>query len=202
MKILCVGRNYVEHIKELNNEMPTEPLIFMKPDTAINRMRDFYIPEYSNNIHYEVELVLKINAIGKNIPVQFAHKYYDEIAIGIDFTARDIQNKAMEKGNPWLLAKGFDNSAPISKFLPKSRFPDVNNINFGLKLNDQDRQLGNSGLMINNFDYLIHYISRFITLKIGDFIFTGTPAGVGPVKAGDNLKCFIEDELLLEINIR
>jgi acylpyruvate hydrolase len=202
MKILCVGRNYVEHIKELNNDMPTEPIIFMKPDTAINRMRDFYIPDYSDNIHYEVELVLKINTIGKNIPVQFAHKYYDEIAVGIDFTARDIQNKAMEKGHPWLIAKGFDNSAPISKFLPKSRFSDMNNIQFGLKVNDEDRQKGNSGLMINNFDYLIHYISRFITLKIGDLIFTGTPAGVGPVKAGDKLKAYIEDEVLLEINIR
>lgn len=202
MKILGVGRNYVAHIKELNNEIPSEPLIFMKPDTAITKMRDFYIPDYTQNVHYEVELVLKINAIGKNIPIQFAHKYYDEIAVGIDFTARDLQDKAKEKGHPWTLAKGFDNSAPLSRFLPKSTFPDMNNINFSLKINDEIRQSGNSGLMIKNFDYLIHYISRFITLKIGDLIFTGTPAGVGPVKTGDNLKALLEDELLLEINIR
>jgi acylpyruvate hydrolase len=202
MKILGVGRNYVDHIKELNNEIPSEPLIFMKPDTTITKMRDFYIPDYTQNVHYEVELVIKIKAIGKNVPVQFAHKYYDEIAVGIDFTARDLQDKAKEKGLPWTLAKGFDNSAPLSVFLPKSKFPDLNNINFGLKVNDELRQSGNSSLMINNFDYLIHYISRFITLKIGDLIFTGTPAGVGPVITGDNLKAFIEDEVLLEINIK
>lgn len=202
MKILGVGRNYVDHIKELNNEIPDEPVIFMKPDTAITRMRDFYIPDYSQNVHYEVELVIKINAVGKNIPVQFAHKYYDEIAVGIDFTARDLQDKAKAKGLPWTIAKGFDNSAPISNFLPKSRFIDLNNINFGLQVNGEIRQSGNSGLMINNFDFLIHYISRFITLKIGDLIFTGTPAGVGQVKTGDHLKAFIEHDVLLEINIR
>jgi acylpyruvate hydrolase len=202
MKILCVGRNYVDHIKELNNEIPSEPLIFMKPDTAITRLRDFYIPDYSNNVHYEVELVLKISAIGKNIPVEFAHKYYEEIAVGIDFTARDLQDIAREKGHPWTIAKGFDNSGPISKFLPKSNFKDINNINFGLRVNGENRQMGNSGLMINNFNYLVHYISRFFTLKIGDLIFTGTPAGVGPVKTGDKLKAFIEDEVLLEINIK
>lgn len=202
MKIIGVGRNYVEHIRELNNDIPDEPLIFIKPETALNRTKEFYLPDFSQNVHYEAELVVKINAVGKNIPLQFAGKYYDEIAVGIDFTARDLQNEAMEKGHPWALAKGFDSSAPVSKFLPRSRFGDLKNIRFGLKVNDEVRQSGNSGLMIRNFDYLIHYISRFITLKIGDLIFTGTPAGVGPVKAGDKLKAFIEDEDLLEINIR
>ncbi len=202
MKIIGIGRNYVDHIKELNNEMPDDPLIFLKPDTAISRMRDFYIPDFTQNVHYEVELVIKIKAIGKSIPVQFAHKYYDEIAVGIDLTARDLQDKAKSKGHPWALAKGFDHSAPLSRFLPKSKFQDVNNINFGLDINGERRQTGNSGLMINSFDYLIHYISNFMTLKIGDLIFTGTPAGVGPVKTGDHLKAFIEDEVLLEIKIK
>lgn len=202
MKILGVGRNYVEHIKELDNEIPGEPLIFMKPDTALLRGRDFYLPGYSSNVHYEVEIVLRISKEGKSILPEFARKYYDQIAVGIDFTARDLQNKAKEKGYPWTLAKGFDHSAPVSDFLPASRFGDLENINFGLTVNGVEKQRGNTGLMIYKFDYLVHYISQFITLKTGDLIFTGTPAGVGPVKEGDHIKAFIENEVLLEVDIR
>lgn len=202
MKILGIGRNYVDHIKELNNEVPEEPLVFFKPDTAVLRGNDFYLPDYSRDLHYEVELVVRMKREGKNIQEQFAHKYYEEIGIGIDFTARDLQREAKEKGHPWTLAKGFDNSAVVSRFLKKSKFADLSDINFSLKLNDEIRQKGNSAYMINKIDYLIHYISRFITLKIGDLIFTGTPAGVGPVKIGDNLKAYIEDKLLLDINVK
>lgn len=182
--------------------MPDEPLIFMKPDTALLRGRDFYIPDYSSNLHYEVELVLRISKEGKNIRPEFARRYFDKIGIGIDFTARDLQQKAIEKGCPWTLAKGFDHSAPVSQMKPVSRFANLNDINFSLTLNGQEKQRGNSGLMIYKFDYLIHYISRFVTLKTGDLIFTGTPKGVGPVKPGDQLKAFIEDEALLEIDIK
>lgn len=202
MKILGIGRNYVDHIKELDNEVPEEPLVFFKPDTAVLRGNDFYLPDYSRDLHYEVELVVRMKREGKNIQEQFAHKYYEEIGIGIDFTARDLQREAKEKGHPWTLAKGFDNSAVVSRFLKKSKFADLSDINFSLKLNDEIRQKGNSAYMINKIDYLIHYISRFITLKIGDLIFTGTPAGVGPVKIGDNLKAYIEDKLLLDINVK
>lgn len=202
MKIIGVGRNYVEHIKELDNEFPDEPLVFMKPDTALLRGRDFYIPDYSSNLHYEVELVLRISKEGKNIRPEFANRYFDRIGVGIDFTARDLQHKAKEKGYPWTLAKAFDNSTPVSEMIPVGRFANLDQINFSLTLNGQEKQRGNSGLMIYKYDYLIHYISRFITLKTGDLIFTGTPSGVGPVKQGDQLKAFIEDEVLLEINIR
>ena len=203
MKILGVGRNYVEHIEELNNERPDEPVIFLKPDTALGRnMREFYLPDYSSNLQYEVELVLKINQEGKNIHPKFAHKYFDEIGIGVDFTARDIQSKAKEKGLPWALAKGFDGSAPVSDFLQKSDFKDLENINFSLMIDGEIKQKGNSSLMIFSFEYIIHYISKFITLKKGDLIFTGTPKGVGAVKIGNILKAFIENEKLLEIEIK
>ncbi len=203
MKILAIGRNYVAHIKELNNEIPTDPVIFSKPETALLRKNaPFYYPEFSNDIHYEVEIVLKICKQGKNISEKFAHNYYDEIGIGIDFTARDIQDKAKEKGLPWVIAKGFDGSAPISHFVPKSDFKDLYNIKFSLSLDGEIKQKGNTKLMIYSFNYIIAYISKFITLNKGDLIFTGTPEGVGPVKIGNILEACIEDKKMLHVKIK
>ena len=203
MKILAIGRNYAEHIAELKNETPEEPVIFFKPDTAILKNNDpFYYPDYSRDIHHEIELILRISKEGKNIASQFASKYYDAIGLGIDFTARDLQTKAKNKGLPWTLAKGFNGSAPISEFLPLADFPDLNNINFKLLVNGQEKQAGNSSMMLNTFDDMIAYMSRFITLKKGDIIFTGTPKGVGPVQIGDRLEGFIEDKKLLDFEIK
>lgn len=203
MKIIAIGRNYAAHIAELNNERPTEPVIFLKPDTAILRNNDpFYLPEFSNNIHYEVELLLKISREGKYVEKQFAHKYFQEIGIGIDFTARDLQQRCKEKGLPWDIAKGFNGSAPISKFVNKSNYPDLANLNFSLKKNDELKQEGNTSLMLFDFGDIIEYVSRFFTLKKGDIIFTGTPAGVGPVTTGDELTAYIEGEKMLEVEIK
>jgi len=203
MKIICIGRNYVDHIRELNNAVPSSPVFFLKPDTALLiRNRPFYYPPFSTQIHYEAELVLKICKVGKNIQKQFAHTYYDEIGIGIDMTARDIQDAAKQKGLPWAIAKGFDQSAPIGRFIPKSGFPDMKNIRFHLNLNGTTVQNGNSGLMIYDFDDIIMHISQYMTLRTGDYIFTGTPAGVGPIKEGDKLEAFIEDEKLLECRVK
>jgi 2-keto-4-pentenoate hydratase/2-oxohepta-3-ene-1,7-dioic acid hydratase in catechol pathway len=204
MRIFAIGRNYAEHIKELNNERPDEPVIFTKPDTAIIRNNDpFYHPEFSKDIHHEVELVLRICKEGKNIEEKFAHKYYDAIGIGIDFTARDLQQKAKEKGLPWDIAKGFNGSAPLGDtFKPVSAFADLNNINFSLQIDGQLKQQGNTSLMLFNFDFIISYLSKFFTLRTGDLIFTGTPKGVGPVKVGNVLSAFIEDEKLLEFEVK
>ncbi|MBB6611193.1 fumarylacetoacetate hydrolase family protein [Pontibacter sp. Tf4] len=203
MKILAIGRNYAEHIAELKNEVPDEPVIFFKPDTALLRNNEpFYYPDYSNDIHHEVELILRISREGKNIEKKFAHKYYDAIGLGIDFTARDLQSKAKAKGLPWTLAKGFNGSAPVSEFLPLDQFPDLQNINFRLDVNGETKQKGNSQMMLNNFDDIIAYISRFITLKKGDIIFTGTPEGVGPVKIGDRLEGYVEDRKLLDFEVK
>ncbi|MBF9252635.1 fumarylacetoacetate hydrolase family protein [Pontibacter sp. 172403-2] len=203
MKILAIGRNYAEHIAELKNEVPDEPVIFLKPDTAILRHNEpFYYPDYTQDIHHEVELTLRISREGKDIDKKFAHKYYDALGLGIDFTARDLQSKAKAKGLPWALAKGFNGSAPISEFLPLDQFPDLHNINFRLDVNGDTRQKGNSGMMLNTFDDIIAYISRFITLKTGDIIFTGTPEGVGPVKIGDRLEGYVEDKKLLGFEIK
>jgi acylpyruvate hydrolase len=203
MKILAIGRNYAEHIAELNNEIPDEPVIFFKPDTALIKNNDpFYYPEFSQDIHHEVELILRISKEGKNIGAKFASKYYDAIGLGIDFTARDLQAKAKSKGLPWTLAKGFNGSAPVSEFLPISDFPDLKNINFKLLVNGQEKQVGNTSMMLNSFDDMLAYMSRFITLKKGDIIFTGTPSGVGPVKIGDRLEGFIEDKKLLNFEIK
>jgi len=203
MKILAIGRNYVEHIKELNNERPDEPVIFTKPDTALVRNNQpFYFPDFSNDIHYEVELVLRLCKMGKNINEKFAHTYYDAIGLGIDFTARDLQTKAKDKGLPWALAKGFDGSAPVSEFLPLSDFQDINNINFSLNVDGQVKQQGNSSLMLFSFNQIISYISKFITLRSGDLIFTGTPKGVGPIKIGNKLEGYIEDQKLLNVEIK
>ncbi len=203
MKIICVGRNYVEHIEELDNAVPKAPVLFMKPDTAIVlKNQPFFIPEFSNEIHHEVEILVKINRIGKHIDRKFAHKYYDEIGLGIDFTARDLQSQLKEKGLPWEKAKGFDGSAVIGKFLPKSNFDDINNINFRLEKNDKVQQSGNTSLMLWKIDTLIEYISKYFTLKIGDVIFTGTPSGVAKVTSNDTLTGFVENTKLFSIKIK
>lgn len=203
MKILCIGRNYVDHIKELENEVDVEPAVFLKPDTALLRNGNpFYIPDFAEDFHYEVELLIKINKLGKNIAPEFSHRYYDEIGIGIDFTARDLQNKLKKKGLPWEKCKAFDSSAAISHFVPKSKYPDINNINFHLDVNGETRQKGNSSMMITKVDQIISHLSKYFTLKIGDIIFTGTPAGVGPVKIDDRLQLYIEDELMLDFMIK
>lgn len=204
MRIFCVGRNYVEHIQELNNEKPDEPVIFTKPDTALLRDNSpFYYPDFSTDVHHEVELVMHICKEGKNIEEKFAHKYYDTIGIGIDFTARDLQQKAKTKGLPWDIAKGFNGSAPISsKFIPVSAFKDLKNINFSLKVDNVVKQEGNTSLLLFNFNFIIAYLSRFFTLRTGDLIFTGTPKGVGPVKVGNVLSAYIENEKLLEFEVR
>jgi acylpyruvate hydrolase len=204
MRIFAIGRNYVEHIEELKNEKPSDPVIFTKPDTAILRNNSpFYYPDFSKDVHHEVELVLRICREGKNIEEKFAHKYYDAIGVGIDFTARDVQQKLKEKGLPWDIAKGFNGSAPISnKFIPVGEFKDVKNINFSLKVDGEFKQQGNTSLMLFNFDYIILYLSKFFTLKTGDLIFTGTPKGVSPVKVGNVLSAYIEDEKLLEFEVK
>jgi acylpyruvate hydrolase len=204
MRIFAIGRNYAEHIQELNNERPEEPVIFTKPDTALLRNNaPFYYPDFSKDIHYEVELVLRISKEGKNIDQKFAAKYVDAIGIGVDFTARDLQQKAKEKGLPWDIAKGFNGSAPVSdKFLPVGEFRNLKDINFTLELDGQVRQRGNTSLMLFDFDYVISYLSRFFTLKTGDLIFTGTPKGVGPVVIGNKLSAYIEQEKLLEFEVK
>lgn len=202
MKIIAIGRNYAAHIEELNNERPSEPVIFMKPDTAVLRNNaPLYHPEFSKDIHFEVEILLKIDREGKYIDKKFAHKYYNEIGVGIDFTARDIQARCKEKGLPWEKAKGFNGSAPISQFLPKEKF-DLNNLDFSLKQNGELRQKGNTSLMLWDFDEIISYVSQFFTLKKGDIIFSGTPAGVGPIVVGDVLEAYIQEEKLLEVEIK
>jgi 2-keto-4-pentenoate hydratase/2-oxohepta-3-ene-1,7-dioic acid hydratase in catechol pathway len=203
MKIICVGRNYTEHIEELNNERPDAPVIFLKPETAQIRLGEpFFYPDFSKDIHYEVELVVKINRVGKNIEERFAHKYYDEIGVGIDFTARDLQSELKAKGLPWELAKAFNGSAPVSDFISVSEFEDIQNINFGLDLNGETRQKGNSSMMLYRIDYLISFVSKFFLLKKGDLIFTGTPKGVGSVQIGDTLTAFIEGKEMLRLPIK
>lgn len=204
MKIICIGRNYVDHAKELKNEVPTEPVFFFKPDTAIlPKKQPFYIPDFTNDLHYELELVVKINKLGKNIKEKFAHTYYNEIGLGIDFTARDIQQQCKEKGLPWEKAKGFDYSAPVgNEFIKVSDLDDVNDIDFKLKKNGEDVQIGNSKDMIFSIDQIISYISQFVTLKIGDLIFTGTPAGVGKVEIGDLLEGYIGEKKLLSLKVK
>lgn len=203
MKIICVGRNYEEHAKELKNPLPAEPIIFMKPDTALLREnKPFYLPDFAKFFHYEVELVIKISKMGKNIEPKFANRYYEEIGLGVDFTARDLQDELREKGLPWELAKGFDNSAVISDFLPKTDFENLGNINFSLLLNNEVKQQGTSSDMISSIDEIVSYVSKFFTLKIGDLIYTGTPAGVGEVKIGDRLKGYIENREMFDFEIK
>ena len=204
MKIICIGRNYVAHAHELKNEVPDEPVFFMKPDSSLLRNNDpFYIPDWTKEVHHEIELVIKINRIGKNIEKRFAHRYFDEIGLGIDFTARDIQNKLKEKGLPWEKAKAFDQSAVLgSVFIDKTVFPVQDSISFNLKKNGLLVQEGNSELMIFNFEEIISNVSKYVTLKIGDLIYTGTPAGVGSVQIGDHLEGFLEDKKLLDFFVK
>ena len=203
MKLICIGRNYTEHIKELENEKPTNPVVFLKPDTAILlNKQPFFIPDFSNDVHHEVEILVKINRLGKYIGRKYAHKYYKEIGLGIDFTARDLQNQLKSKRLPWEKAKAFDGAAVVGKWLPIKDFKNVNNINFTLQKNDQIIQQANTNLMLWKIDELIEYVSKYFTLKIGDIIFTGTPAGVGKVIANDKLKGFIEDQEMFSITVK
>jgi acylpyruvate hydrolase len=203
MKIIAVGRNYIEHANELNNAIPSEPLIFLMPDTALLKdNEDFYYPDFSKDIHYELELVLRVCKEGKHVSEKFAANYYDQIGLGIDFTARDIQQKHAEKGLPWELAKGFDNSAPISKMIPKEEFSDLYNLNFFLSKNNERVQHGNTSKLIFSFEKVITFVSQYITLRKGDLIFTGTPAGVGPVQVGDHLAGHLEERKLLDFYIK
>lgn len=203
MKIICVGRNYALHVKELNNVVNEDPVIFMKPETAmIQKRQPFFMPKFSNDVHHEIELVLKINKVGKNIAEKFASRYFDEIGLGIDFTARDLQQQLKSKGLPWELAKAFDGSAPVGNFIDKKTAGSEVGIIFHLDLNGKEVQRGNSHHMIFSFNRIISYVSGFITLKKGDLIFTGTPEGVGPVKIGDKLEGFIGDQKLISVNVR
>ncbi|MFN4914335.1 MAG: fumarylacetoacetate hydrolase family protein [Sphingomonadales bacterium] len=202
MKIVCIGRNYAAHVRELNNAMPDEPVIFIKPDTAVLRNNaPFFIPEFTQDVHHEIEVVVKINKNGKSIPVQFAADYYDEITLGIDFTARDLQSKLKEKGLPWEKAKGFDHSAVIGKFIPKTGL-DMKNLDFHLTKNGETVQKGNTQMMMHSVDEVIAHVSQYFMLKTGDLIFTGTPEGVGPVSAGDELKGFLGDTQLFRCGVR
>ena len=202
MKIICIGRNYAEHAKELGNEIPENPVIFMKPDTAIlKKGSDFYIPEFSDDVHYELEVVLKISKGGKYIQEDKASNYFDEIGLGIDFTARDLQSKLKEKGLPWELAKGFDSSAVVSEFYKKSDF-DMRNLSFSLMKNKEKVQDGNTSMMIFSPEKIIAFVSQYFTLKTGDLIFTGTPQGVGKVEENDILQAFLEDEKVLDLRIQ
>ena len=203
MKIICVGRNYKEHILELKNNTPKELIFFLKPETAIPlKNQPFFIPDFSKEIHHEIELVIKINKTGKHIEEKFANKYYNELTLGLDFTARDIQEKLKKNGHPWEKAKSFDGSAPIGKFINKSQIKNIDNINFHLLVNKKPTQEGNTQNMIFKIDHIISFISRFITLKKGDLIFTGTPKGVSKIHKGDFLEGFIENEKILEIKIK
>ncbi|WP_178984639.1 fumarylacetoacetate hydrolase family protein [Winogradskyella helgolandensis] len=203
MKLICIGRNYTDHIKELENEKPTDPVVFLKPDTSILlKKQPFFIPDFSDDVHYEVEVLVKINKVGKYIDRKFAHKYYDDIGLGIDFTARDLQTQLKAKGLPWEKAKAFDGAAVIGKWLPKTKFENIDNINFSLKKNDSVVQDANTELMLWKIDELIEYVSKYFTLKIGDIIFTGTPAGVGKVFAEDRLIGYLEDEEMFSIKIK
>jgi len=203
MKIICIGRNYKDHIKELNNEIPESPVIFLKPDTSLlNKNKPFFIPSFSNKIEYEVEVLIRINRIGKHIKKNFAHKYYNEVGLGVDFTARDIQNTLKTKGLPWEKSKGFDNSALVGEWLSKKNLPSLNELNFRLEKNGKIVQSGFTKDMIWNIDQLIVEISKFFTLKIGDIIFTGTPSGVGIIEVNDGLKGYLEDSLIFSIKIK
>jgi 2-keto-4-pentenoate hydratase/2-oxohepta-3-ene-1,7-dioic acid hydratase in catechol pathway len=203
MKIICIGRNYADHIKELHNERPTDPVVFIKPDSSVlPKEQDFYIPEFTKDVHYEVEVLVKIKKVGKHIEEKFAHAYYDEVGLGIDFTARDVQSALKEKGLPWEKAKGFDGAAVVGKWLPKSNFKDLNNLNFSLSKNGELVQQGNTSMMLWKIDEIIAYVSTYFMLKKGDIIFTGTPAGVGKIDTNDYLSGTLENEELFTVKIK
>ena len=199
MKIICIGRNYLEHAKELNNPVPTKPMFFVKPDTALLRTHMFYIPPFSNNIHYELELVVKIKKVGKSISKRFAHKYYDEISLGLDLTARDLQEECKEKGMPWEIAKGFDSSAPIGKWYQKK---DLKSLDFYLLKNGERVQEGNPSQMVFDIDRIIEYVSKFMTLKKGDLIFTGTPSGVGKMEVNDVFEAYLDGKKTIDLRVK
>ena len=199
MKIICIGRNYIEHAKELNNPVPTKPMFFVKPDTALLRTHMFYIPPFSNNIHYELELVVKIKKVGKSISKRFAHKYYDEISLGLDLTARDLQEECKEKGMPWEIAKGFDSSAPIGKWYQKK---DLKSLDFYLLKNGERVQEGNPSQMVFDIDRIIEYVSKFMTLKKGDLIFTGTPSGVGKMEVNDVFEAYLDGKKTIDLRVK
>ena len=203
MKIICIGRNYIGHIKELSNQKPLNPVVFLKPDSSIiAKNQNFIIPSFSNEIHHEVELVIKINKVGKHIDKSFSHKYYDEIGLGIDFTARDIQSNLKEKGHPWEKSKAFDNSCMVGNFLKKEKFEDISKIEFSLKKNNEIVQSGCSNDMLWKIDELISYVSKYFTLKIGDLIFTGTPSGVSKVESGDILEGYISSIKMFTLKVK
>ena len=203
MKIICIGQNYLKHVREMDSAVPAEPIFFLKPESAIiKKNKPFFLPDFSEEIHHEVELVLQICRLGKSIAPEFAYRYYDKIGIGIDFTARDIQRKCKENGLPWEKAKAFDGAAPLGKFVEKESLGDIGNIDFKLEINENKVQHGNTKDLIFPFDKLIAFVSRFFTLKTGDLIFTGTPEGVGPVKRNDELKAYINNELLLDFMVK
>jgi 2-keto-4-pentenoate hydratase/2-oxohepta-3-ene-1,7-dioic acid hydratase in catechol pathway len=203
MKIICIGRNYVAHAKELSNEVPATPVFFMKPDSAlVISNRPFFYPDFSKDVHHELELVIRIDRLGRSIEEKYADRYFSEIGLGVDFTARDLQAKQKEKGLPWEIAKGFDYSAPISEFFPVKKFKDIHNLSFNLDINGKTVQDGNSALMIFSYEKIISYVSRFMTLKTGDLIFTGTPAGVGPVAINDRLEAYLEGEKIMDFPVK
>lgn len=203
MKIICIGRNYVAHAKELNNDVPGKPVFFMKPDSAlVINNRPFFYPDFSKNVHHELEVVIRIDRLGRSIEEKYASRYFSEIALGVDFTARDLQDEQKKKGLPWEIAKGFDYSAPISEFLPVSKFEDIHELSFNLDVNGKRVQDGNTSLMIFSFEKIIAYVSRFMTLKTGDLIYTGTPAGVGPVEVNDRLEAYLEGEKLMDFPVK
>lgn len=203
MKIICIGRNYAEHARELNNPLPTKPVFFMKPDSSLLlNNKPFFLPDFSSDVQYEAEIVIKISKLGKNIQKQFANRYYNMIGIGIDFTARDLQEACKKAGHPWEIAKSFDQSAVINHFIPLASVPDPRAIDFELRINDCIVQKGNTRDLIFSFEDIISYVSTFITLKTGDLIFTGTPAGVGPVKTGDHLVASVEGHILLDFRVK
>ncbi|HOZ15411.1 MAG TPA: fumarylacetoacetate hydrolase family protein [Tenuifilaceae bacterium] len=203
MKIICIGRNYREHAKEMNSDVPDKPVFFIKPDTCLNRNNQpFFYPEFTKDLHYELEVVIRFNRIGRSVNKRFAHRYYDAVSLGIDFTARDLQQECKQKGLPWEIAKAFDYSAPIGEFIPKEEIEDLGNIEFRLEKNDMVVQQGNTRDMIFSFDELIDYVSRFVTFRIGDYMYTGTPAGVGPVQVGDRLKGYLNNRLMFDFFVR
>lgn len=203
MKIICIGRNYLPHIQELGHQVPEVPTFFLKPETALTvRNRPFFLPDFSKQVDHEVELLVRINKVGKCIQERFAHTYYDEVGLGIDFTARDLQQQCIQQGNPWEIAKAFDGSAVISEFVDKAEWADLSQLHFHLNRNGETVQSGNSREMLFSIDQIIAYVSQFITLKIGDILFTGTPHGVGPVAIGDRLEGWIEDKKLLDFRVK
>lgn len=203
MKIICIGRNYREHAKEMQADVPVNPVFFIKPDSCLLRNNQpFFYPEFTKDLHYEVEVVLRINRLGRSIKPKFAHRYFDAITLGIDFTARDLQQECKQKGLPWEISKAFDHSAPVGPFIPKEELGDINALDFRLVINGRVVQQGNTRDMIFGYDELIAYVSRFITFRTGDLIFTGTPQGVGPVQVGDRLQAYLGDRLMLDFFVR